>query len=171
MTPSRFTAGSPFPALDWPAVGGGHVNPAKGDGWRLLVVYRGKHCPLCKKYLATLNEMLGDFKAANIDVSVLSADGLEKARTESEECGWKFPVGYDLTVEHAKQLGLYVSSPRSPQETDQPFAEPGVFVINPRGQVQIVDVSNAPFARPDLRALLDGIRFVIEKDYPVRGTA
>ena len=171
MSPSRLTAGSPFPALDWPAVGGGRVNPAKGDGWRLLVVYRGKHCPLCKKYLSTLNEMLDDFKAANIDVSVVSTDGLEKASTESEECGWKFPVGYELSVEQARQLGLYVSSPRSPQETDHPFAEPGVFVINPRGEVQIVDVSNAPFARPDLRSLLDGIRFVIEKDYPVRGTA
>ncbi|MCY7289661.1 MAG: redoxin domain-containing protein, partial [Cryobacterium sp.] len=83
MTTSRLTAGSPFPALDWPAVGGGRVNPANCDGWQLLVVYRGKHCPMCKKYLATLNEMLGDFRAAKIDVSVLSSDGLEKARTES----------------------------------------------------------------------------------------
>lgn len=171
MTPSRFTAGSRFPALDWPAVGGDRVNPVAGDGWRLLVIYRGRHCPLCKKYLATLNEMLADFKAANIDVSVLSTDGEEKARTESEECGWRFPVGYDLTVEQAKQLGLYVSSPRSAQETDQPFAEPGVFFINPKDEVQIIDVSNAPFARPDLRSLLDGLCFVIEKDYPVRGTA
>jgi peroxiredoxin len=171
MTTSLFTAGTPFPSLDWPAVGGGRVKPATGEGWRLLVIYRGKHCPLCKMYLATLNEMLGEFKSANIDVSVLSTDSLQKASTEAKECGWEFPVGYDLTVEEARQLGLYVSSPRSPQETDQPFAEPGLFVINPKGQVQIVDVSNAPFARPDLKSLLGGIRFVIEKDYPVRGTA
>ena len=137
----------------------------------MLVIYRGKHCPLCKKYLATLNEMLGEFKSASIDVSVLSTDGLEKASTEARECGWEFPVGYDLTVEQAKQLGLFVSSPRSPQETDHPFAEPGLFVIYPKGHVQIVDVSNAPFARPDLKLLLGGLRFVIEKDYPVRGTA
>lgn len=171
MTPSRMTAGSSFPAMEWPAVGGGRVDPAKGDGWQLLVIYRGKHCPLCKKYLATLNGMLGAFKAANIDVAVLSTDSLEKARTEAEECCWNFPVGYDLTVEQAKQLGLYVSSPRSPQETDQPFAEPGIFVINPNGQVQIVDVSNAPFTRPDLQSLLEGLCFVIENNYPVRGTA
>ena len=30
-------------------------------------------------------------------------------------------------------LGLYVSTPRSPQETDRPFAEPGLFLINPDG--------------------------------------
>ncbi|MFD0391286.1 hypothetical protein ACFQ4K_31090 [Tistrella bauzanensis] len=68
-------------------------------------------------------------------------------------------------------LGLYVSAPRSAQETDRPFAEPGVFVINPDGAVQIVDISNAPFARPDLAALLRGISFVQAKSYPIRGTA
>ena len=30
-------------------------------------------------------------------------------------------------------LGLYVSEPRSEEETDRPFAEPGVFVINADG--------------------------------------
>jgi len=37
--------------------------------------------------------------------------------------------------------------------------------------VQIVDRSNAPFAPPGLRLLLDGIRFVTDKACPVRGTA
>lgn len=57
------------PAIDRPAVSGGRAHPAKGDGWQLLLVYRGKHCPLCEKYLATLNGLPGDFKAANINVS------------------------------------------------------------------------------------------------------
>ncbi len=70
-----------------------------------------------------------------------------------------------------RELGLYVSDPRSPQETDRPFAEPGLFVINTAGLVQIVDISNAPFARPELKSLLQGIRFVMAKDYPIRGRA
>jgi hypothetical protein len=77
--------------------------------------------------------------------------------------------GYDLSVEQMYRLGLYVSAPRSAEETDRPFSEPGVFVLNPQGQVQIVDVSNAPFARPDLKALLKGVRFVMDKEYPIRG--
>jgi hypothetical protein len=70
-----------------------------------------------------------------------------------------------------RTLGLYISDPRSPQETDHQFAEPGVFVINPRGETQIIDISNAPFARPALPALLKGLQFVISKDYPIRGRA
>ena len=69
-----------------------------------------------------------------------------------------------------RQLGLYISEPRSPQETDRPFAEPGLFVINPEGKVQIVEISNAPFARADLAGILHGIKVIQERNYPVRGT-
>ncbi|MEO5658668.1 MAG: redoxin domain-containing protein, partial [Polaromonas sp.] len=151
--------------------GGGRIEPARDDGWRMLVVYRGKHCPLCKTYLDTLQTMLDDFSASQISVCAVSADSRDKAETEVAECGWKFPVGYDLSVEQMRQLGLYVSEPRSAEETDRPFSEPGVFVLNRQGQVQIVDVSNAPFARPDLKSLLKGVRFVMNNDYPIRGAA
>ena len=58
----------------------------------------------------------------------------------------------------------------SPQETDRPFPEPAIFAVNPSGQAQIIDISNAPFSRPDLDNLLTGMKFVREKDYPIRGT-
>ncbi len=115
--------------------------------------------------------MLGDFQDADIAVFTLSADSKEKAEAEVAECGWKFPVGYGLTVEEMRQLGLYISDPRSPEETDRRFAEPGLFVINPDGNTQIIDISNAPFARPDLESLLKGIQFVMSNDYPIRGRA
>ena len=93
-----------------------------------------------------------------------------KAQVDAAEHGWRFPVGYGLTIDQMRQLGLYISEPRSPQETDRPFAEPGLFAINPEGKVQIVDISNAPFARPDLAGVLQGLKLVQEKQYPVRGT-
>lgn len=171
MDTTRMAAGIRFPNLAWPAVGGGQVAPADGEGWRLLVVYRGKHCPLCTKYLRTLNHMQEQFKAAGVAVSAVSADPLEKAEAETGAEGWHFPVGYDLKPDQMRALGLYVSDPRSPEETDRPFAEPGVFAINPDGNVQLIDVSNAPFCRPDLKALLDGMQFVMDRDYPIRGRA
>jgi peroxiredoxin len=168
---TKLPAGAVFPAMSWRQVGGGMVDPWKTQGWRMLVVYRGKHCPLCKRYFRVLDGMLDDFRAAGIAVMAVSADTLEKAQADVVEQGWRFPVGYDLTTDQMRQLGLYISAPRSPQETDRPFAEPGVFVINPEGKVQIVDISNAPFARPDLAGILQGIKFVREKQYPIRGTA
>ncbi len=171
METTKMAAGSKFPGLAWSAVSGDPVCPAEASGWRALIVYRGKHCPLCKGYLNTLNEMLDEFAAAGVSVSTVSADTQEKAKAEVAECGWKFPVGYDLSVAEMRQLGLYVSDPRSLQETDRPFAEPALFVINPQGDTQIIDISNAPFARPDLKSLLKGLQFVIGKDYPIRGRA
>ena len=170
ITTQRIAAGSPFPTMTWPLAGAGHLTLADEKGWRLLVVYRGKHCPLCKKYLATLNATLSEFEAANIQVSVVSADPREKAETEGKEEGWRFPVAYDMSLDQMRELGLYISEPRSPQETDRPFAEPAVFAINPDGNVQVLDISNAPFSRPDLASLLSGLKFVQEKRYPVRGT-
>ncbi len=34
----------------------------------------------------------------------------------------------------------------------------------------VYDEPNAPFVRPNLDYLLGGLKFIMEKDYPVRGT-
>ena len=33
---------------------------------------------------------------------------------------------------------------------------PGLFLLNPDGELVIIDYSNSPFARPDLRILIEG---------------
>jgi peroxiredoxin len=167
---SKLVAGTTFPAFAWPTVDGGTLDISAMPGWRLLVVYRGKHCPLCKRYFKTLDGLLGEFEAAGVSVAAVSADPKEKAEVDVAEHAWRFPVGYGLSVEQMRTLGLYISAPRSPQETDRPFAEPGLFLVNPSGDTQIIDISNAPFSRPDLQMILNGIKIIIEKSYPVRGT-
>lgn len=169
-TTPKLAAGATFPTLSITKVGGGDLTPARQPGWSMVVVYRGKHCPICRKYLDALDGLLDDFTSRDIEVMAVSADPRDRATAQVEAEGWKFPVGYDLSVAQMQQLGLYVSSPRSPEETDRPFAEPGLFVINPQGQLQIIDVSNAPFSRPELSGVLDGIKFIQDKQYPIRGT-
>ncbi|MEO5697829.1 MAG: redoxin domain-containing protein, partial [Burkholderiaceae bacterium] len=105
MDNQKMSAGQNFPSMGWDAVGGGRVEPARASGWRVLMMYRGKHCPLCKTYLNTLNDMLSDFESAKVAVSTVSADTREKAQSQAAECGWKFPVGYGLSVEQMRQLG------------------------------------------------------------------
>ena len=166
-------AGSAFPQIEIAALGGERLTLGRARGgcdWQLVVVYRGLHCPLCKKYLARLDELLGDFNDLGVDVVALSCDPEPKAAAMVAELSLRVSMGHDLGIEDMHRLGLYVSDPRSPAETDRPFPEPGLFVINGEGAVQIVDISNAPFARPDLDALLSGLRFVRQNDYPVRGT-
>jgi len=71
-----------------------------------------------------------------------------------------------------KTLGVYISHPRSEKETDHPFAEPGLFVVNTEDTIQVVDLSNNPFARPELEALVSGLRWIRDpkNNYPIRGT-
>jgi peroxiredoxin len=166
----KLAAGAAFPAIAVPRLGGGEIAPAAIEGWRLLVVYRGKHCPLCKPYLGTLDTLRDEFAAAGVSVMAVSADPEEKAQADHAAFGWRFPLGYGLSVPQMQAMGLYISHPRSPQETDRPFAEPGLFLINPAGQVQLIDISNAPFARPDLAGIARGAKRIQEMNYPIRGT-
>ncbi len=167
------TPDTALPEITLPLVGGGEATlgkPQHGRDWQMIVVYRGKHCPICHKYAKTLETLLSKYHESGVDVIAISGDPEDKAKAFVEDTGLSAPVGYGLSVEQMLALGLYVSEPRSPEETDRPFAEPAVFVINDRGTVQIADISNAPFSRPDLEGLLDGLNFIREKNYPVRGT-
>ncbi|WP_226645419.1 redoxin domain-containing protein [Microbulbifer variabilis] len=171
----KLAAGGDFPVLDVAKLGGGQMQlgkPAGGFPWQMVVVYRGKHCPLCTKYLRALNALLLRYHEEGVFVVAVSADSADKALQHMREINPDFPIGVNLSISQMQQLGLYISNPRSPQETDKPFAEPGIFVINEAGRLQIVDISNAPFARPDLQTLLMGIEFIRnpENNYPIRGT-
>ncbi len=175
MSGNKFTAGDLFPSISLPVFGGGTQQlsaPADGADWRLVVVYRGRHCPLCTRYLNALEKLQSEFRAAGVDIIAVSADREELVERHMQHLDVTFPVAYGLSIAQMQSLGLYISEPRSPQETDHPFAEPGLFVINDQGQVQIIDISNGPFVRPELDVLLDGIRFIRkpENNYPIRGT-
>ncbi len=172
MTQLRPDAGGPLPQLSFPKLGGGTIEVGGSrDRHLLLVIYRGKHCPRCKKYLNALDAMAGDWQAAGFDIVAVSADPQGKAKADLAEFGWGFAIGYDLGEAQMRALGLYVSDPLSPQETDRRFAEPAVFCVRPDGIIQVVCLSNGPAARPDLAELLDGMKFNIANNRPARGTA
>ncbi|MDE3239763.1 MAG: redoxin domain-containing protein [Paracoccaceae bacterium] len=138
--------------------------------WQALFVFRGQHCPICKRYLATLETKRSAFTELGVEIAAVSADSAEQTRIVAEAAQPGFPLLYGMSEQAMKALGLYISDPRSEKETDHPFPEPGLFVLRPDGCLQIVDVANAPFVRPELDTLLGGLRFVIANDYPVRGT-
>ncbi|MTI11733.1 redoxin domain-containing protein [Sansalvadorimonas verongulae] len=175
MQHTALTAGQPFPQITVKTVDGGQLDlgcPKTGLDWQLVVVYRGAHCPLCTRYLNQLNERLVEFNRLGVDVVAVSADSQEKAQGQLADIAPAYPVGFGLTIKQMQQLGLYISEPRSSQEADAPFAEPGLFVVNEQGAVQIIDIANAPFTRPDLDALLMGLGFIKNpaNNYPIRGT-
>lgn len=165
-------AGKPLPEFSVPTPSGDILSLGRATGrWQLLVIYRGKHCGRCKPYLNQIESMKSRWEKAGFDVVAVSADTPEKASADIAEYNWSFPVGCNLDENTMHQLGLYVSDPLSPQETERRFAEPAVFCLRPDGSVQIAAISNGPSARPDLEALLDGMIFTIENEKPARGMA
>ncbi|MXQ06938.1 redoxin domain-containing protein [Alphaproteobacteria bacterium GH1-50] len=136
----------------------------------MIVVYRGLHCPMCEKYLKQIRAMYDEFLAKGVEVLHVSMDGKDRATKAHED--WALdpiPMAYGLTEDQAADWGLYLSKSMKEAEPDV-FAEPGLFLVRGTGELYLVDISNSPFSRPDLTVLLDKLDFIIEKDYPARGT-
>ncbi|UWQ96763.1 redoxin domain-containing protein [Rhodobacteraceae bacterium M385] len=171
MPTPKLAPGVVLDEMSFPKLGGGSLSVGgQRENWTLLTVYRGKHCPRCKKYLNILDGMRSKWTDAGFDIAVVSADPEEKAAADQAEFGWGFDLGYGLTEDQMAVLGLYVTEPLSDAETNQRFSEPGTFVIRPDGSVLLIAISNGPSARPDLDELLDGMIFTKDNNRPPRGT-
>ncbi len=175
MKTEKLHAGAEFPALPVSNQDDSQVDISKPTGdadWQMVVVYRGRHCPMCTKFLNNLAGFRQRLTDIGIDVAAVSGDSKEQLAEHTERLDVNFPLHYGLTLEQMQDLGLYISVPRSEQETDHNFPEPGLFVINGDGQVQVTDISNNPFARPDLEVFVSGLEWIRkpENNYPIRGT-
>lgn len=175
QTSAKLIPGQIFPTFSLTSLNGETITCGKAtkEGyWQAIFVYRGKHCPLCTKYLNNIEGYLPAFDELKIEVVAVSGDSLAQATAHSEALNVSFPIGYGLSLETMQALGLFISTPRSEQETDHPFAEPGLFIVNDKGALAMVDLANVPFIRPELESLVMGLKFVKNPDnnYPIRGT-
>ncbi|WP_260260278.1 redoxin family protein [Vibrio intestinalis] len=171
----KLKAGGQFPEMEATLLDGTAVTlgkPRAGATWQAVFVYRGKHCPLCTKYLNELETYQQAFSEAGVDVLAVSADAKHQLEQHLEKLDISFPIAYGLTEAQMQTLGLYISIPRSEQETDHNFAEPGLFIVNEHGNLHVVDISNNPFVRPELGALTRGLAWIRDPNnhYPIRGT-
>jgi peroxiredoxin len=160
-----------FPELELPLVGGGtfSINALDADQYTILVFYRGLHCPVCKKYNKELESQYQEFKKKGVDVVAISCDSRERAEKSQKEWGLdQLPVAYDLSIQQADELGLYISRSISEKEPDF-FSEPGMFILDNEQNIYAAYYQSMPFARPPVDDLLKGLDYIIEKDYPPRG--
>lgn len=159
------------PSLEVPLVNDTiwELSAQSADEFIMLVFYRGLHCPVCKKYLAALAEKLEDFEDRGVHVLAVSCNTKELAKQTYEE--WdipNLPLGYDLSIDKAREWGLYISSAISEDEPRQ-FCEPGLFLIRPDNTLYACSVQSMPFARPAFDDLIKALDFIKKKDYPPRG--
>ena len=167
------TPAKPVPDLDLPLTIDARFELADQDpeNFTMLVFYRGKHCPICKRYLEELGGRLSDFTDKGINVFAISMDSPERAQVAHEE--WEtgdLPLAHSMSEETARAWGLYISQKREGSEEPDVFSEPGLFLVKPDGTLYFANVQNSPFTRPDLDQLLQGVTYVMENNYPTRGT-
>jgi len=168
----------PVPELIVPTVQGNQWKLAEQQPphFTLVVFYRGLHCPICKPYLRDLDRKLPEFQSRGVEAIAISSDTEERARRTQQE--WELnalPVGYDLSIDNAREWGLYISTSRGKTSAgvEEPalFNEPGLFLVRPDGTLYAAAVQTMPFARPAFSEVLSAVDFVISKDYPARGEA
>ena len=144
------------------------------ENFTMVVFYRGLHCPICSKYLAELDKLVGDFAEAGVSILALSSDGEDRAKQAFEDWGLEnINLGYDVSVEQARDWGLHRSAGRGKTsvgiEEPAEFSEPGLFLIRPDNTLYWAQISTMPFARPHFREILGALSFVLANDYPARG--
>lgn len=166
------------PSLEFSLVNGQtwSLSNQKPENFTMVVVYRGLHCPICHSYLRELDRNIEAFKSHGVNVAVVSTD--PKDRAEKAQTDWgleNFSIGYGLSIEKAREWGLYISTSRGKTSADvvEPdlFAEPGLFLIRPDGTLYGANYITMPFARPHFKDILGALDFIIPNDYPARGEA
>ena len=168
----KLTPGAQVPALKLPLVGGGtfDLSQESPENFTMILFYRGLHCPVCANYIGGMAALLEEYEAAGFSVVVASMN--DKALAEQAAKDWNLGrtrVAYDVTVEDAKNWGLWISKAFKDVEADI-FVEPGLFWVRPNGELYLVDISNMPWARPDLKFLVSKVGYALENNYPARGT-
>lgn len=174
MPTQKLTPSKPFPKMDVATMDGGTATlgvPRDGAVWQLIVVYRGKHCPICTRYLGAINDLLPRLTALGIDVVGLSADPTARAIEHLEFLELGFTVGTGLSVAQMQTLGLYISEPRTPEEAPGPFAEPAMFVVLDTGILRLAEIASSPFLRPDLETIMRGLTLMRDpaRTFNIRG--
>jgi len=169
---STLTPGQKVPSLTVPLVGGGEftLNAKVPKNFTIVIFYRGLHCPICKGQVTDFRSKLHDLEALGIDVVALSMNTKEPAEQTARD--WDvsgLKLGYGLSREQAKAWGLYLSSSIREGEPDV-FCEPGMAIVRPDGTLYHWSVQSAPFGRAKAADLASVLKFVIQNNYPVRGT-
>jgi peroxiredoxin len=171
LIPRRKTPNLAVPTLDHGAFDLASETSERGT---VICFYRGLHCPLCATYLTEMEKRVADFAERGVATIAISSDGEERTRAMADKIGAKgLRFGYDLSLETAREWGLYISTSRGKTSIgiEEPalFSEPGLFMVTPEQTLYYGSVQTMPFVRPHFSELVGALDFAIANDYPARG--
>ncbi len=171
LIPRQKTPDLNLPTLDH---GTFDLSAASAERGTVICFYRGLHCPICANYLTELQNRVADFAERGVDTIAISSDGEERTRAMADKIGaTTLRFGYDLSLEKARDWGLYISTSRGKTSIgiEEPalFSEPGLFMVTPEQTLYYGSTQTMPFVRPHFSELVGALDFAIANDYPARG--
>lgn len=105
---NKLHAGSAFPEITAKLLSGDTVElgkPQNGADWQLVVVYRGRHCPLCTRYLNQLEGYKNSLREIGVDLVAVSGDSKAQLENHLNDLNISFPIAYALELEQMNELG------------------------------------------------------------------
>lgn len=171
LMPRQKTPDISVPTLTGPAF---DLATEKSERGVIICFYRGLHCPICANYLKELEKLTPTFAERGVTTIAISSDGLDRTKAMADKIeADQLRFGYDLSLEKAREWGLYISTSRGKTSIgiEEPalFSEPGLFLITPEQTLYYGSVQTMPFVRPHFSELVGALDFAIKNDYPARG--
>lgn len=159
------------PELQFPLLTGGtwKLQEQAPENFTLIVFYRGLHCPLCKKYLQQLQDLLPQFEEKGVTVVAVSMDAHARAKLSRQK--WELSdltLGYELPEETARAWALYLSEGIKEGEPAK-FSEPGLFLVDNKNRIYYSAINSNPWGRPYLPSFVRAVDYIIAANYPARG--
>jgi hypothetical protein len=124
---------------------------------------------VCKNYLEKANTLVDQFRENGVSLVAISMDDHQRAQKATAECRVSnLEILYGLDVKLAEKWGLLLTIAIRQGEPEI-SSEPGLFWILLDQSLYLIEVSNMPFARPDLKILVDK-SVALNNGYPARGS-
>ncbi|MEM6382257.1 MAG: peroxiredoxin-like family protein [Pseudomonadota bacterium] len=171
LLPRQKTPDLALPTLDHGAF---DLSSESAERGTVICFYRGLHCPICATYLKEFENQVDAFAERGVATIAISSDGEDRTRQMQQKIeASKLRFGCDLSLEKAREWGLYISTSRGKTSIgiEEPalFSEPGLFMVTPQQTLYYASVQTMPFVRPHFKELVAALDFAIAKDYPARG--
>lgn len=153
---SRLVNGQQFPALSFPAVGGGTISLPDdlAGSYGVVLAYRGSWCPYCNAQLASYSRAADALAAEGAKVVAFSVDDEEASTALVEKHRLRFPVGHSADAATVAALtGAYVNE-------DPAYLESTGFLLAPDGSVLTSVYSSSAIGRLVAEDVVGFIRYL-----------
>ena len=144
-----------FPQLELQLVSGEKLKLPKdiGEGYGVVLIYRGHWWPFCNQQLADFQELHQELKSEQIKVIAASVDPIEKARELVNKLGITYPVGYGMIAEEVSRItGAYY-------EKEKKYLHATDFLLRPEKTIVVACYSTGPIGRFMAKDVLKLVKF------------